>query len=239
MRNGWIKLHRSLLDWEWYDDINVMRVFLHCLLMANHKDKKYRGAVVERGSFLTGRDALASQTGLTVQQIRTSLNKLKSTNELTIKSSKQGTVIQVVSYDKYQEVTNESTTHQPDSNQIVTTNKKNKNIKNEKKNTLADAETHEISWSSAGGWQNISADDIKQWGVAYPNAHVTQQIEAMNQWLISNPSKAKKKLWRKFITNWLARQQATASRPQQKSFAEINAEAKKEIYRKNMKNMLW
>jgi len=239
MRNGWIKLHRSLLDWEWYDDINVMRVFLHCLLMANHKDRKYRGAVVERGSFLTGRDALASQTGLTVQQIRTSLNKLKSTNELTIKSSKQGTVIQVVSYDKYQEVTNESTTHQPDSNQIVTTNKKNKNKKNEKKNTLADAETHEISWSSAGGWQNISADDIKQWDAAYPNAHVAQQIEAMNQWLISNPSKAKKKLWRKFITNWLARQQTTASRPQQKSFAEINAEAKKEIYRKNMKNMLW
>ena len=239
MRNGWIKLHRSLLDWEWYDDINVMRVFLHCLLMANHKDKKYRGSVVERGSFLTGRDTLASQTGLTVQQIRTSLNKLKSTNELTIKSSKQGTVIQVVSYDKYQEVTNESTTHQPDSNQIVTTNKKNKNKKNEKKNTLADAETHDISWSSAGGWQNISADDIKQWEVAYPNAHVTQQIEAMNQWLISNPSKAKKKLWRKFVTNWLARQQTTASRPQQKSFAEINAEAKKEIYRKNMKNMLW
>jgi len=232
MRNGWIKLHRSLLDWEWYDDINVMRVFLHCLLMANHKDKKYRGAVVERGSFLTGRDALASQTGLTVQQIRTSLNKLKSTNELTIKSSKQGTVIQVVSYDKYQEVTNESTTHQPDSNQIVTTNKKNKNKKNEKKNTLADAETHEISWSSAGGWQNISADDIKQWDAAYPNAHVTQQIEAMNQWLISNPSKAKKKLWRKFVTNWLARQQTTASRPQQKSFAEINAEAKKKRYSK-------
>ena len=239
MKGGWIKLHRSLLEWEWYDDINVMRVFLHCLLMANHKDKKYRGAVVERGSFLTGRDALASQTGLTVQQIRTSLNKLKSTNELTIKSSKQGTVIQVVSYDKYQEVTNESTTHQPDSNQIVTTNKKNKNKKNEKKNTLADAETHEISWSSAGGWQNISADDIKQWDVAYPNANVAQQIEAMNQWLISNPSKAKKKLWRKFVTNWLARQQTTASRPQQKSFAEINAEAKKEIYRKNMKNMLW
>ena len=239
MKNGWIKLHRSLLEWEWYDDINVMRVFLHCLLMANHKDKKYRGAVVERGSFLTGRDTLASQTGLTVQQIRTSLNKLKSTNELTIKSSKQGTVIQVVSYDKYQEVTNESTTHQPDSNQIVTINKKNKNIKNEKNKTLADAETHEISWSSAGGWKNISEDDIKQWDVAYPNAHVTQQIEAMNQWLISNPSKAKKKLWRKFVTNWLARQQTTASRPQQKSFAEINAEAKKEIYRKNMKNMLW
>ena len=207
--------------------------------MANHKDKKYRGAVVQRGSFLTGRDALASQTGLTVQQIRTSPNKLKSTNELTIKSSKQGTVIKVVSYDRYQEVTNESTTHQPDSNQIITTNNKNKNNKNEKNNTLADAETHEISWSSAGGWQNISADDLEQWKTAYPNADVNQQIEAMNQWLISNPSKAKKKLWRKFVTNWLARQQTTASRPQQKSFAEINADAKKEIYRKNRKNMLW
>ena len=36
--NGWIKLHRNLLDWEWYSDIKVCRVFLHLLLTANFKD---------------------------------------------------------------------------------------------------------------------------------------------------------------------------------------------------------
>jgi len=81
MNHGWIKLHRSLLDWEWYDDVNVTRLFLHCLFKANHKDKKYRGSVVKRGTFLTGRDLLAVETGLSVRQVRTSLSKLKSTNE--------------------------------------------------------------------------------------------------------------------------------------------------------------
>ena len=239
MRNGWIKLHRSLLDWEWYDDVNVMRVFLHCVLKANHEPKKWRGVTIERGQFYTSLDALSKELSLSVQKIRTAISKLESTGEITSKQHARARMVTVINYDQHQADNKEITRNQQGSNKEVTTTKKNKNNKNEKNNTLADAETHEISWSSASGWQNISADDMKQWQTAYPNANVTQQIEAMNQWLISNPSKAKKKLWRKFVTNWLSRQQTTASRPQQKSFAEINAEAKKEIYRKNIKNMLW
>jgi hypothetical protein len=33
---GYIKLYRSLLKWEWYDDSNVFRVFMHLLLTANY-----------------------------------------------------------------------------------------------------------------------------------------------------------------------------------------------------------
>jgi len=136
MKQGWIKLHRSLLDWEWYDDMNVKVLFLHCLFKANHADKNYRGTVVKRGTFLTGRDLLAVETGLSVQQIRTAFTKLKSTNELTIKSSRQGTVVEVVNYDKFQDTTNKPTNkptnEQPTSNQQVTSNKNEKNIKNEK-----------------------------------------------------------------------------------------------------------
>ena len=32
---GFINLHRKILDWEWYDDINVFRVFTHLLLTVN------------------------------------------------------------------------------------------------------------------------------------------------------------------------------------------------------------
>jgi len=133
MKQGWIKIQRSLLDWEWYDDINTKVLFLHCLLKANHAEKKYRGAVVKRGTFLTGRELLAKDTGLTVQQIRTSLIKLKSTNELTIKPSSKGSVVEVVNYDKYQSTTNTATNEQPTSNQQVTSNKNEKKEKNEKK----------------------------------------------------------------------------------------------------------
>lgn len=143
MDKGWIKLHRSLLDWEWYDDINTMRLFVHLILKANHKPKKYKGKNVGAGQVITGRKLLSNETGLTEQQIRTCIKKLKSTNELTVKADGKGSVIQLVNYRKYQQPTRKttsdqptdnqpSTNHQPTINQQITTNKKENNVKNEK-----------------------------------------------------------------------------------------------------------
>lgn len=130
--SGWIKLHRKITDWEWFEDKNTFIVFITLLLMANHKEKKYKGIVVKVGTIVTGRDILARQTKLSVQQIRTALNKLKLTNEITIETSSQGTVIEIVNYKKYQLTTNEITIEQPINNHQTTTNnnvnKDNKNI---------------------------------------------------------------------------------------------------------------
>ena len=38
--SGWIKLHRNILQWEWWDDRNTRDLFLVALLLANHKEKK-------------------------------------------------------------------------------------------------------------------------------------------------------------------------------------------------------
>jgi len=72
---GWIKLHRGLLEWEWYDEPNVFRLFLHCILKANHSDKSWRGSVIKRGEFVTSLQNLSSETKLSVQQVRTCLKK--------------------------------------------------------------------------------------------------------------------------------------------------------------------
>lgn len=130
--SGWIKIHRQIIDWEWFTDTTTFRVFLQLLLKANHKEKKYRGMVLKVGTIITSRDILAFETSLSVQQVRTALDKLKSTNEITIKTSSQGTIIEVVNYAKYQLVTSEVTNKQPTSNQQVTTNKNEKKEKNEK-----------------------------------------------------------------------------------------------------------
>jgi hypothetical protein len=129
-QQGWIKLHRQILEWEWYSDNNCFRLFLHLLLKANHKEKRFKGIELKVGSIVTSRDLLARETGLTSQQIRTALTKLISTNEITSKTSSQGTIIQIVSYEKYQVSTNEITNEQPTSNQQLTTNN---NVKKEKK----------------------------------------------------------------------------------------------------------
>ena len=127
--SGYIKIHRQILEWEWYSEPNCFRVFMHLLLTVNWKDKKWRGMVIKKGSIITGRNLLAEQCGLSVQQLRTVLSKLQSTNEITIKTNSQGTVIHVVKYKDYQQATNEATSNQPAINQQSTTTKEGKERK--------------------------------------------------------------------------------------------------------------
>lgn len=112
MSQGWICLHRQMLEWEWYSDVNTTRLFIHCLLKANHKEKRWQGKVIPRGSFITGRNVLAEETGLTVRQIRTALDKLKSTNNIAIKSTNKNSLVTVINYESYQD-NNEVATSKP------------------------------------------------------------------------------------------------------------------------------
>ena len=48
-----VKLFRKFTEWEWYDDINVSRVFLHLLITVNWTDKKWKGQEIKRGSIVS------------------------------------------------------------------------------------------------------------------------------------------------------------------------------------------
>ena len=152
---GFITLQRQILDWEWYDEANTFRVFLHLLLKANHKDNKYRGAIVKRGTLLTGLDVLSKETGLSMQQVRTCLSRLKSTNEITIKTSSKGSVIQLVKYNNYQSATNKTTNEQQTNNKPSTTN----NNDNNEKNTIPSIE--EFVKHALTRKPNLDTEDIK------------------------------------------------------------------------------
>ncbi len=111
--NGFVKIYRQIIKWGWYRDVPVKVLFLHCLFMANYQEDNLHGKTIERGSFVTTVDELSQQTGLTVQNTRTALNKLISTGEITKTTTNKFTVITVVNYDKFQKVnqplTNKST----------------------------------------------------------------------------------------------------------------------------------
>lgn len=175
--SGWIKLHRQILDWEWYSDVNCFRLFTHLLLKANHKEKRFKGIELNIGSIVTSRDLLAKETGLSSQQIRTALNKLISTNEITSKTSPQGTILQIVSYEKYQVSTNEVTNEQPTSNQRATTNKNDKKEKKFiaptfqevsdycKQNNFSIDCNRFIDFYSSKGWM-VGKNKMKDWRAA-------------------------------------------------------------------------
>ena len=99
---GWICLFRKFLEWEWYDDANVMRVFIHLLLCANHQDNKWRGKLIRRGELITSQSKLAYSLKLSIMQIRNSLSKLKRTGEITVLTTPEYSVISIKNYDLYQ-----------------------------------------------------------------------------------------------------------------------------------------
>ena len=100
----YIKLFRKMLNWEWYTDVNTKVLFLHCLLKANWKDGSWHGHKYKRGQFITSLKSLAKETGLTIQQVRTALDHLKSTGELTSTEYPKFRIITVVSYDSFQSI---------------------------------------------------------------------------------------------------------------------------------------
>lgn len=137
MDKGWIKLHRSLLNWEWYSDKNTLCLFLHLLLRCNHKKKQWKGQTINPGEIIIGVETFGKEIGLSRQQTRSSLNRLKSTNEITIKTTPNFTLLKVNKWNEYQ-LDNQLANHratklQPSSNHQITTTKECNNEKNDKK----------------------------------------------------------------------------------------------------------
>ena len=141
---GWIKLHRELLQWEWYDDNNAKALFIHCLLKANHKPNKWRGHVIDRGEFVTSLEKLKVETGMSIQKVRTCLGKLEKSACLEVKSNTRFTSITVCNYDVFQgedENTNtplnkQITNEQQTDNKQITTNNNDKKEKKDKEDNI-------------------------------------------------------------------------------------------------------
>lgn len=147
--NGFVKVHRKLIQWGWYQDYVVKDLFLHLLLTVNFKDNQWMGRTIHKGQVVTSIKHLSEELGFSIQQIRTALNKLKSTGEITSESTNRYTVITVVNWEKYQtfefeeasETTITSTNEQQTINIRATNNqqqlnneKKEKKVKKEKNN---------------------------------------------------------------------------------------------------------
>jgi hypothetical protein len=132
---GWIKIHRKFLDWQWFNKSEAVHLFVYMLLKANHKDSQWQGIEVKRGEFISSLGKISSDTNISSQSIRTLLKKLENTNEIIVKSTNKYTQITICKYDCYQldlEDTNKQlTNNQQTTNNQLTTNKNDKNKKNE------------------------------------------------------------------------------------------------------------
>ena len=161
IQRGYIRLFRAIEDWEWYDNPFVTKIFIHCLIKANEKQKQWRDLTIKRGQFVTSYEKLAADNGMTIQQTRTALKSLQSTNDIEYQSTNQYTVITVKKYNLWQAINirkNEADTI-PDNKrkgeQVTTTNN---NIYNTKEYIY---NTHTIEKNVCVENNNLSSEDLK------------------------------------------------------------------------------
>lgn len=138
-QNGWVKIHRSILDWEWYSKPDTFRVFMHLIVRANHADARWQGHPIKRGQLITSTAKLSTELSISQQSIKTALRRLKKTGEITSESTSSFTTITLCKYDTYQseqlpinqQNNQQLTSDQLAANQQPTINKKEKKENND------------------------------------------------------------------------------------------------------------
>ena len=172
--NGFIKIHRKLLEWEWFSDSHTLHVFMFLLLKSNWKDTSWNGIALLPGQLVTSVKSICEATSLTPRSVRTCINRLKSTSTITTKTTNKYTLITIDKWASYQieddETTNKTTsiaTNERQTNDKQTTTAKEyirkKEVKNKEEgkfNAFWESYPKKVSKPVAlKAWNKINPDD--------------------------------------------------------------------------------
>lgn len=217
MDNGWIKIHRKMIEWEWYKEPATFSVFFYLLLSANHQDKKWMGIEIKSGQLITSVNSIFnglnrnSNTGklnrkanrVTRQCIRTALKRLESTNELTIKTTNKYSLVTINKWYEYQ-LTNNQTNKQLTNNQQTTNNKQEgKNVKNVKNNIKKKIQKEKFS--DYGSHVKLTETQYSKLCQDYSLDIIRKKIDTMNEHLGMHGKKGYAD-YNLAIRNWLRRE---------------------------------
>ena len=110
-RNGFIAIDRNIVNWQWFDDLYVLKAWIYILVNANWQDGYFQGEPVPRGSFVTSYRHLARELKMTDKTVQKCIKKLKKTGEIETKCTTRFTIIKVLKYAEYQDLNFENGTH--------------------------------------------------------------------------------------------------------------------------------
>lgn len=139
---GWIKLHRGLLESQIFASEKGLKIWIWVLLKANHK-KKYvpikvgKGeSIVEvnRGEFIFGRFTAEEEVSIDGSTIYKWMKKMESLEMISLNSNSHYTIVTVNKFNEYNDNENEevATNRQPLNNQKTATRQPRNTTKNEK-----------------------------------------------------------------------------------------------------------
>lgn len=116
-REGFFKVHRKIFESDLWPNKNASRLFLYLLGHAAWKplktDARYQSVTLEPGDVLTGLHRLAADCALTVREVRNAIVCLKRANRITVKATNRFSVISVINWDLYQNVSDQKGKQEP------------------------------------------------------------------------------------------------------------------------------
>lgn len=104
---GFTLLHRKIQETEFYrKDSQAVHLWVHLIMSANYTDAavktEYGVIQLQRGQFITGRNTLATETGIEPNRIQYLLKKFKKLGMIETASPGKFTVITIAKYAEYQ-----------------------------------------------------------------------------------------------------------------------------------------
>ena len=136
---GWIKLHRKLLENPIFQNEKLLKVFVWCLLKASHTEHAelvgLQKVSLRPGQFVYGRHKAAEELKIKESTLYKYMMWLKNEEILNIQSNNKFSVVTVVNWDLYQ--IDEPKSNSKNSSKVTTKEQQrntNKNDKNDKNN---------------------------------------------------------------------------------------------------------
>ena len=201
MNNTWVKLHRNIVDWEWFDDKNALKLLIYLNVKVNIVDKQWKGITVKRGSLVTGKYSITEDLGISVQQYRTALKKLVQSGEIVKKATNAYTILTLTKWEKMQHdqqtdnkrITNEQ---QTDNKRIYPTkeSKESKESKEREEKRLSDFDIFWKTYAKPEGKKKASDKFLR-----LPQKDVDKILLVVKDYVSSTPDKK----YRKHPTTWL------------------------------------
>lgn len=100
--SGWIKLHRRLKEWQWYDDDNCLRLLIHLLISVNYEPKKWHGIIIKPGQMVFTWPTLSSDTKMSEKQLRIAMKKLEEGREVERERAGRYQLVTLIKWDQLQ-----------------------------------------------------------------------------------------------------------------------------------------
>jgi hypothetical protein len=197
MMQGWISLHRKILDNPIVcKNSDYFSVWCYLLLKATHKEREvlFKNEVItlKKGQLITGRKSIASKFNITESKVQRILKRLEIEQQIEQQTSTKNRLITVLNWEDYQEseqqieqqVNNKRTTSEQQvntNNSDNNNNNDNKDIKDNCHNKVGDAAVKFDINSFEIQLTDYLISKIKE---ELPNARTPNNLAAKQKWAV-------------------------------------------------------